>query len=159
MEKDGKRALKKDPALKGEIVDVCSKLKELQGLGENKVQVSLRFAEEWRKQQTVKNISISRISSDILQHIPTDKDTPPVVENRPTGTGPRSRANSDTHDQKPPVNNTQSPVIGSGQSTSGASSTGSRSRVNSDTHEEPPVNNTQSPVIGCGQSTSGASSS
>ncbi|KAF9353766.1 hypothetical protein BGX34_011393 [Mortierella sp. NVP85] len=48
MEKDGKRALKKDQVLKGEIVDACSKLKELQSLGENKVQVSLRFAKEWR---------------------------------------------------------------------------------------------------------------
>jgi len=48
MEKDGKRALKKDQVLKGEIVDACNKLKELQGLGENKMQVSLRFAEEWR---------------------------------------------------------------------------------------------------------------
>jgi len=48
MEKDGKRALKKDQVLKGEIVDACNKLKELQELEKNKVQVSLRFAEEWR---------------------------------------------------------------------------------------------------------------
>ncbi|KAK3823344.1 MAG: hypothetical protein J3Q66DRAFT_425159 [Benniella sp.] len=129
MEKDGKRALKKDQALKGEIVDACSKLKELQGLGENKVQVSLRFAEEWRKQQTVKNISISRISSDILEQVLPDKDTPPSVtgSRRPVSNVSRSRTNSDTHERNPPVNNTQSPVIGSGQSTSDASSSSGES--------------------------------
>ncbi|KAK3823362.1 MAG: hypothetical protein J3Q66DRAFT_425222 [Benniella sp.] len=49
VKKKGHGTLKKDHILRGETAEACSKLKELQDLKDNnKVQVSLKFAEEWR---------------------------------------------------------------------------------------------------------------
>ncbi|KAK3823359.1 MAG: hypothetical protein J3Q66DRAFT_437733, partial [Benniella sp.] len=47
VKKKGHGTLKKDHVLRGEIAEACSKLKELQDLKDDKVQVSLKFAEEW----------------------------------------------------------------------------------------------------------------
>ncbi|KAK3823355.1 MAG: hypothetical protein J3Q66DRAFT_425189 [Benniella sp.] len=48
VKKKGHGSLKKDHILRGEIADACSKLKELQDLKDDKVQATLKFAEEWR---------------------------------------------------------------------------------------------------------------
>jgi len=48
LKKKGQMALKKDPTLKDKIDTTYNKLKELQRLGPEKVQLTLQFAEEWR---------------------------------------------------------------------------------------------------------------
>ncbi|KAF9360932.1 hypothetical protein BGX34_007410 [Mortierella sp. NVP85] len=65
----GRRALKKDHILRGEIADACSKLKELQDLKDSKVQVSLKFAEEWRSGTFINNVPGSMIGLDIPDQI------------------------------------------------------------------------------------------
>jgi hypothetical protein len=48
VKRRGQGALRKDPSLKVQVDEAYNQLKELQGLGPNKVQMSLKFAEEWR---------------------------------------------------------------------------------------------------------------
>ncbi|KAF9353764.1 hypothetical protein BGX34_011391, partial [Mortierella sp. NVP85] len=48
VKRRGQGALKKAQSLKVKIDEAYNRLKELQGLGPNKVQMSLTFAEEWR---------------------------------------------------------------------------------------------------------------
>ncbi|KAF9344605.1 hypothetical protein BGX34_005487, partial [Mortierella sp. NVP85] len=77
------------------------------------------------KQQTVKSISISRISSDVHQQMPPVKDaTLSIVGSRQsTSTASGSRVSLDTHEQKP-ISDAQSPVIGSGGSSGASISSG-----------------------------------
>lgn len=72
VKKKGQRTLKKNQVLRGEIADACSKLKELQGLKEDKVQVSLRFAEEWRyvtNQLIALSIGCHNVMLDLHNHL------------------------------------------------------------------------------------------
>ncbi|KAK3823356.1 MAG: hypothetical protein J3Q66DRAFT_437731 [Benniella sp.] len=69
VKKKGHGTLKKDHVLRGETEDACSKLKELQTLRDNKVQVTLKFAEEWRGGLFTNNASRSRIGLNIPDRI------------------------------------------------------------------------------------------
>ncbi|KAK3823358.1 MAG: hypothetical protein J3Q66DRAFT_366517 [Benniella sp.] len=65
VKRKGHGTLKKDHVLRREIADAYSQLKELQDLRDDKVQVSLKFAEEWRSGLFTNNALRSRISLNI----------------------------------------------------------------------------------------------
>ncbi|KAK3823357.1 MAG: hypothetical protein J3Q66DRAFT_397828 [Benniella sp.] len=69
VKKKSHGTLKKDHALRGEILDACSKLKKLQALKVNKVQMTLKFAEEWRNGLFTNNAPRSRIRLNIPDRI------------------------------------------------------------------------------------------
>ncbi|KAK3823354.1 MAG: hypothetical protein J3Q66DRAFT_141344 [Benniella sp.] len=69
VKKKGHGTLKRDHVLRGEIEDACSKLKELQALKDDKEQVTLKFAEEWRSGLFTNNASKSKIDLNIPDRI------------------------------------------------------------------------------------------